>query len=476
MVRAMDRYAALLVYGTIAACIVSTAIFAAPRDSLIRIERLSPEEILLLTNARNVRFREDVSAPVNQVRIELIALSPADSIRELIFPSSTTWNAIYVRQRAWGSLVILESTQPSGHVITELPYSHAIYIRRVNWDDAADCALAWGILAWSNQQYHRATLLWQRALLLGSRDAAWWLGIAEALQQRYSNALTYLEPALMRYDVKLPDVFAALSLAYREQADTVRSSLYYRRFTFATGRQLLPPAALYIEENIPSPPEFSLLDIADRFSPPPAVDSSPTTTKSQHNGDVFTQLRQLQQRSLDTVITIESASPSNAPIFLLVTGIALLMLGIGIVANYRRWRNYRIQQLAAAINNVNTAGVAPSQTMFDEIMNKITSDQSSQLTDLPSYEEQDVNATSPTEPPLITIEDDAERQENGNERGSHPLPMLDERLFYQSDSDYQLSQEPPENTAAELSEQERDLLRILEQLSRESSAKHSDKT
>lgn len=477
MAHAMNRYAALLVCKIVAVWIVSTALFAAPRDSLIRIERLSPAEILLLTNAQSVRFREDVSAPANQVRLELSAISPADSIRELIFPSGTAWNAAYVRQRTSGSLVILESAQPSGHVIAELPYSHAIYIRRVNWDNAAECALAWGMLAWSNQQYHRAVLLWQRALSLGSPDATLWLGIAEALQQRYANALAYLEPALARNDVNLPDVYAAVSLAYRVQGDTMRSSLYYRRYIAVTGRQLSPPPLLHVENNLSPSHSFSLFDIADRFSPPPAptVDSSPTVHQAEHN-DVFIQLRQFQQRRQDTVTATESASPARVPIFLLVTGITLLMLGTVLIIGYRRWRNYRIQQLAAAINSTITSHVAPPATTFDEIMKIVAADQSSLLTEIPSDQAEDDTIPSPTEHATITIEKDDDSRAEGNDRKSRPLGKFDERLFYQSDLDFQLSQESPEQTAPELSAQERDLLRILEQLSRESSTKHSDKT
>jgi hypothetical protein len=46
-----------------------------------------------------------------------------------------------------------------------------------------------------------------------------------------------------------------------------------------------------------------------------------------------------------------------------------------------------------------------------------------------------------------------------------PRPVVDEQLFYQSDGELQLSQESPSSVAPELSEQERDLLRILERIS-----------
>ncbi|GIV56198.1 MAG: hypothetical protein KatS3mg040_0966 [Candidatus Kapaibacterium sp.] len=145
----MERRLALGLLATVLLALLSASVPAAPSDSLVRVVRLSERELLLVTTAPALRWREDFTASSDQLRIELEGIRPADSVRELAFPAGSAFTALFVRNKPSGCLVLVERSSGLGYVISPVPYSQSLYIRAVNWDDPGERLLAYGIDAWS---------------------------------------------------------------------------------------------------------------------------------------------------------------------------------------------------------------------------------------------------------------------------------------------------------------------------------------
>lgn len=456
---------------TIGLLLISVAANAAPVDSIVRVLRLSSQELLLVTTGESVRYREDLSAPPNQIRIELKGARPADSIRTVTFEQGSAFTSLFIQNKAGGALAIIESNRQQGHVVALLPFSNAIYVRMVNWNDLRDCYLGWGIAAWASGQYTQALRLWRTAATHGASEATLWLGIAEALQQHETPTLDYLEPLAQRTDV-LPDVHAALARAYTARNEEQRSQRHTQIFTRAIGRAPHWPPVLTIEsESSEGNTAPSLLDVFEQIQAPTAAQSSPSpiaTEKPPADSDLFAQLRQFQQRNSQVTYTDErdmGSSPSGSWAILLAIGCALLLSGLVLLRSYRRWKSHRIEAMAQALARQQsppappTPPASPPPTTFDELVrfeSSLTSDKMQQQPPPPPEE---------SEPALFDFDEETYRQHEARKAAS---PMsIDEQLLYQSEADLQLSQESPSAIAHELSEQERDLLRILERISKQ---------
>lgn len=437
--------------------------------------QLTPRELVLVTTASQLRYREDLSAPPEQVRIEILNTRPTEVTREISFPIGSAFASLFIRNKAGSALAILErSTTRHGHVIAALPYSDALYIRAVEWDSPTDCLIGWGIAAWGTEQYASALRFWRTALARGVSDAAVWLGIAAAVQQQYSQTLDYLEPLSRRTDV-IPDVHAALAAAYRARGDNERSMYHEKLFTQQIGR---PPASLaplaipsdQSENNIPTLLEVfeqhELPQDTQRLTVPSPVSSSP---QASADTDLFAQLRQFQNRTAhdSATSTSETSSAQNSPTILLTIGGAILLFGLLLLRSYLRWRKQHIQAMAAAMAAQHSE---PSQqspptepTPFDQLISFEATKNSAYAE--PSSQFSPQNEKNEDESTLFDFDEETYRQHEA--RTHAPILTVDERLFYHSDTEPQLSQEPPSNVARELSEQERDLLRVLERISKQ---------
>jgi len=212
----------LLAFGAVSApCAVS--------DSAVRVLRLSNQELLVVTTASSLRWREDFTTSTLFLRIELEGIRPTDNIRELTFPTGSTFSAFYARTKPTGCLLLIERTGNVGHVIAPIPYSRSLYIRAVNWDDPSEQLLAYGIDAWSRQRYDRAESFWRSALARGQQQASVWLGIAKALEGRNREARDYLESVIASNNI-IPDALAAVAAVYQAEADYQRAAVFRERF------------------------------------------------------------------------------------------------------------------------------------------------------------------------------------------------------------------------------------------------------
>lgn len=455
---------------------LSGAAFAGPPDSIVRVVQVSPRELLFFVRGTNASFREDLAAPPKQIRIQFPSARPVEQVRELTFQQGSGFSSLFIRSKTSGSLAIIECTSPQGHVVTALPYSNAVYVRLIQWDSAAECYLGWGITAWASGQHGQALRFWRNALARGARDASVWLGIAEALQGRYAQALDYLEPFAQRTDV-IPDVHAALAAAYRNRGNTEQSARQQELFVQQTGYAPLSPSPLVSirEETDHSSP--SLIDIFEPLnqqlatpSPPP---SPPTeqATSTPSDSDLFAELRQLQHRSntADSANATSTSSHGSTIAILLGVGFALLLPGLYVLRSYHRWRTHRLETLAAAYAQQPETPLQPAAsapTTFDELM---------RIESLHTQKDGNAEPSAPNisqsqhAPPAELDEDELFDFDEETYRQHQVLktsrPVVDEQLFYQSDGELQLSQESPSSVAPELSEQERDLLRILERIS-----------
>ncbi|MCS6999337.1 MAG: tetratricopeptide repeat protein [Bacteroidota bacterium] len=476
--------------------LVAHGVSGAPRDSLIRVVQLSTRELLLISTAKQTRYREDFTTSPKRIRLELEGLRCADSIREIVFPQTIPPSTVFARQHSSGSVVIVDFAEPVGHVLTELPYSHALYIRTVNWDNAGECSLAWGIAAWANNQYSRALQFWRVALSQGVTEASLWLGIAEALQQNYARALDYLEQPLKQIPNPIPDAYAAAWHAYTAQLNRQRATDYEQRYMRTIGRPpTLPPFLQITADSTGVTP--SLLEFVEYFSPPPMTTAAPeqsSTSITPADSDIFGQLRRMQQRNDANMTSSNTYSPPSSPIFtvLFAVGTVLLISGVILVRGYYRWRKQQIAQLAAGIATAATSHATSKSTVgegdtpippFDELMKiaDLNHHGTKQDTHPPAFASSgkkgttqsvgkslapDDSAQYSSEESLFDFDEETYRQFE-QRLTTESQPKIDEQLLYQSSTRSQLSHEPPEQTARELSAQERDLLELLEQLSKQ---------
>ncbi|MCX7929695.1 MAG: hypothetical protein N2663_03110 [Chlorobi bacterium] len=443
-------------------------------DSIVRVIQISSQELLIVPTASTLRYREDVSSPPGRIRIELFGMHPADSIREVTFPSSSVFSSMYLRNKSNGSLVLIECKSPVGHVVAVLPYSKTLYIRAVDWNDPGQCYMAWGIAAWESGQYAQALRFWRSALGRGVRDAAVWLGIAEALQRRYKEALEILGTSSA--NTLLPDADAARAIAFAAEGREENAAPHRLRYLQAIGRQPIEPAAPIIqsistESNAPSLVDIFQQQIEESRPANPASPLTPPTSNTvSSDSDLFAQLRQLQQRKTDTTNAVVSPAGSLGGGFttlLLAGGALLLLTGVILLRSYRRWRNQRIETLSTAIHTMQASTQTATQKQegsasadaatFDQLLKLVNTVHAT-----PQHNQQQ---TTDDQSALFDFDDETyiehEKRKNSAE------PAIDERLLYQSEANYQLSSESPTAASAPLSEQERDLLRMLEKLSRE---------
>lgn len=449
---------------------LAATVRAATSDSLVRIVQLSPRELLLVTTAERVALREDLSSPASQIRFELLGIRPADSVREVPLKLGSTFSVVYVRYRPAGCLVLIECSQQIGHVVVELPYSHAVYVRAVDWNDPAENVLALGMVAWMNRQYTRAVEFWRSSLAQGKQEASFWLGIAESLRNNYRSVVDYLSPLVDGRVSVIPDAYAALSLATNALQQSDRASLYRERFVRETGRSRIEQPQIGFDDNRTTDSAPSLLDFfgqqtrAETSTPQPTQSATPTPSDT----DVFAQLRRLQRRSDSTSSTtdVTHSSGTGFSVLMLGSGGALLLIGLFFLRGYFRWRKQQFAQMAAAMASEHSSPPATPQNVFEELM-KIASDVSAESiskTDQPAAPTGESTSDTPT---LFDFDEETYRTTRQRAQKHDEIPTLDDRLFYQADTEYQLSHQSPSEVASDLSEQERDLLRILEQLSRE---------
>ncbi|RMF32733.1 MAG: hypothetical protein D6747_08505 [Chlorobiota bacterium] len=475
----MERRFALGLSAALLVALLAVSASAAPSDSLVRAVRLSERELLLVTTAPSLRWREDFTASSNQLRIELEGIRPADSVREVSFPPGSVFPALFVRNKPSGCLVLVERSSTQGYVIAPVPYSQSLYIRAVNWDDPGERLLAYGIDAWSKRRYNLAEGFWRSALARGQREASQWLGLAKALEGSPQQAQEYLEP-LADQKAVLPDVLAALAGIYEAASDTRRASAFRERFMHVVGR---PPSKPHLLEQ-PSAEDTTLLSTLDIFvaheqvaAPPAATDStfSPLGQQTTRDSDLFAQLRRLQERN----DTTHAQQPASAPAWsvslpLLAAGGTLVFIGIILLRGYFRWRRYRIVQLAEALaQQVPQPAPPPPEPSaedtplppFDELL-KLVEEPIEQQPNHSSAAPRRSVAQQPVEdeePELFDFDEDTYRTIREQQATHH----VDEQLFYPSRSTAQPSQKDPTATSRELTEQERDLLELLERLSRE---------
>ncbi len=459
---------------TVCLFLLGIGAIAAPKDSIVQVVQLTPRELVLVTTASQLRYREDLSAPPEQVRIEIFNVRPTEATREINFPKGSAFASLFIRNKAGNALAIIERSTPrQGHVIATLPYSRSLYIRGVEWNSSTDCLIGWGIAAWATEQYASALRFWRTALARGVSDAAVWLGIAAAVQQQYNQTLDYLEPLSRRTDV-IPDMHAALAAAYRARGDNERSLYHEKLFAQQIGR---PPASLsplvipsdQAENNTPTLLEVfeqhELPQDTQRLTVQPPVSPSP---QASADTDLFAQLRQFQNRNArDSAISTSETSPAqNSLATLLTIGGALLLFGLVLLRSYLRWRKQHIQTMAAAIaaqhSTPSDQSPPPEPTTFDQLISFEAAKNSAYAEPpSPSTPRKEIEEEST----LFDFDEEIYRQHEARTQAPHPT--IDERLFYHSDTEPQLSQEPPSNVAPELSEQERDLLRVLERISKQ---------
>lgn len=467
----MERRLALGLLATVLPALLAASALGAPSDSVVRAVRLSERELLLVTTAPALRWREDFTASSNQLRIELEGIRPADSVRELAFPAGSAFTALFVRNKPSGCLVLVERSSGLGYVISPVPYSQSLYIRAVNWDDPGERLLAYGIDAWSKRRYSRAEGFWRSALARGQREASQWLGLAKALEGSTQQARDYLEP-LVEQKAVLPDALAALAGIYEAASDTRRASALRERFVQVVGRPPSQPPLLE-QANAEDTTLLSPLDIfvarEQAAAPPAAADStsSPPGQKTSGDSDLFAQLRRLQGRN-DTTQAQQSASapPWSVSLPLLAAGGTLVFIGIILLRGYFRWRRNRIAQLAEALaQQVPPPAPPPPEPSvedtplppFDELL-KLIEEPIEQQPNHSSAAPRRSVAPQPVEdeePELFDFDEDTYRTIREQQATQH----IDEQLLYPSQSTAQPSQKDPAATSRELTEQERDLAR-----------------
>lgn len=476
----MERRFALGLSATVLLVLLVASALGAPSDSLVRVLRLSERELLLVTTASSLRWQEIFTASPNQLRIELEGIRPTDSVREIAFPSGSAFTAFYVRNKPAGCLILVERSSALGYVISPLPYSQSLYIRAVDWDDPAERLLAYGIDAWSKRRYNRAEGFWRSALVRGQREASQWLGLAKMLEGSTQQARDYLDP-LANQKTILPDVLAALSNIYASASDTRRATVFRERFMQLVGR---PPNQSQVFEQ-PIAEDSTLLSPLDIFVAHEHVTASPSTSDSASlplvqqaagDSDLFAELRRLQRRNDSTRTQHTATAPSSSVSFLLLAaGGTLVFIGLVLLRSYFRWRRNRIAQLADVLaRQVPPSAQQPppepsaeehSPPLFDELL-KLIEKPIEQQPNHPSA------AISPSgtppqveneEPELFDFDEDTYRTIQEQKSSQH----IDEQLLFPSRSNPQPSPREPTATSRELTEQERDLLALLERLSRE---------
>ncbi|GIV56197.1 MAG: hypothetical protein KatS3mg040_0965 [Candidatus Kapaibacterium sp.] len=278
----------------------------------------------------------------------------------------------------------------------------------------------------------------------------------------------------------LPDALAALAGIYEAASDTRRASALRERFVQVVGR---PPSTPPLLEQ-PTAEDTTLLSPLDIFvareqvsAPPAAADStsSPAGQKTSGDSDLFAQLRRFQGRndSANTQQTI-SASPWSVSLPLLMAGGTLLFIGIILLRGYFRWRRNRIAQLAEALaQQVPPPAPPPPEPSvedtplppFDELLRLIEEpiEQQPNHSSAASGRSVEPQPGEDEEPELFDFDEDTYRTIREQRSTQH----IDEQLFFLSQSTAQPSQKDPAVTSRELTEQERDLLALLERISRE---------
>lgn len=438
-------------------------LMGAPKDSIHKIILFPPHELLILTSATSLELQEDFSSPPNQIRLSLRGVRASEATRNVLLREMAQFREISVRNQTDGCSIIIEREPGSGYIACVLPYSQTLYIRAINWNDPVQQHLAFGIDAWQHKQYRQALRWWTSALSSGSRDAAMWLGIAEAVLGNRERAISYLQ-SFVNANTIIPDVHAALaqSLDNTEQVRLHRQ-LYQRQAL----RPLQPAAKITLPTlSDSSNNELSLLELlANSAQAAPDTQPQSQTTgdtagaTSKHDTDLFTQLRRLQGRS-DTISSISSSSDSVLSSWLLtavaVCGTVCILIGVILLRGYYRWRAGYAQQF--------TSTIATHQSQFEQLFNLESSGTDTQ--------HNEPEPGSPSASPAMhtgTFLDfeNHDKTELIERQTSQRDTKIDERLFYHTDDKYYTSSEMPTPHSKELSEQEKDLLELLNTLSME---------
>lgn len=470
----------LLAFGAVSApCAVS--------DSAVRVLRLSNQELLVVTTASSLRWREDFTTSTPSLRIELEGIRPTDNIRELTFPTGSTFSAFYARTKPTGCLLLIERTGNVGHVIAPLPYSRLLYIRAVNWNDSGEQLLAYGIDAWSRQRYDRAESFWRSALARGQQQASVWLGIAKALEGRNREARDYLESVIASNNI-IPDAFAAVAAVYQAEADYQRAAVFRERFINIIGTKPgEPPRIKY--DTVANTLLLSPLEI---FVAHQQNTTSQNTSDSVHpvprsvdtiGSDLFAELRLLQGRSdSSTAHHYDSSENWNVSLLLLAGGGTLLLIRLVPLRGYLRWRRFRIEQLSLAMaqnSPVKQPSIPVTQSeenaqnpteelpvpSFDELLKLIEEPNPKQAKATGNSESSSSTPTSePTERAQL-FDFDEETYREIEQRKT--VQQIDEQLLFPSHAKPQPSPSDPISTSRELTDQERDLLALLERISKD---------
>lgn len=311
--------------------------------------------VLISTTGKTVKYSSSLSNDKRKVLLRIANATVVDDARQASSSAGLIDNVMLKKDRN-DVIVIVTLRESSGYTATLLPYSRTISIDVFNWDllKPAEEQYRSGLIAIEDNVLGMAKDYLMKAESRNHPDATAYVGLLSIKEGDYEAGKNYLRKAIERKS-ELPDIYGGLSHIGRNQGNDEDARKYEQEFIKRTGRApYFDEERILIEKraNVPFEPTSLVFENPQDTTTIPST----SLASNQSNGDsILNELRILQNKNQPTPQPTPQNQTSNSATSLLPSWVSTTMLGLGIsliavgillIRSYKRWKKQQLEYIA----------------------------------------------------------------------------------------------------------------------------------
>lgn len=303
---------------------------------LLDIRKIAENKILIRFND-NVTYKSTFTLDKKNISLEIKnSISKLKNTNQLI--NSELIKEVFVQSKSSNLLLNIILKSSSGFNTYKLPYSNAIIVDVFDWSKLTkdEDNYRSGLFAYESNLYSQAIILFEESKE-SVKEARSMLGIVYLLEDSLKLSFNQLTIAA-RNDSYLPDVYAALSQIYNEKGSSTKAKYYEDKFKSKLGVKdsaFEYPKLIFNKSNIDS------LEVTE------TLDSSKVDLEEVNTNNRFSNLFD-KDNSKTTSISTQKNKLENEDAFQNLKGflkyiiIAIILLGLMLIALYLKWRKTKL--------------------------------------------------------------------------------------------------------------------------------------